>query len=306
MKFYAPGKLMISGEYVVLDGAQALAIPTAGYGQTMRITDSQNYHLWQSFDTNGPWFQALYSNDLKEILKTSNRSQAVVIQRLLQYIQLHKPVLFQQGLQFKTDLNFNRNWGFGSSSTLIALLAQWSLIPAFNLLDISFGGSGYDVAVALTGKPLLYSLQTTGNSEKTYKNKIPVWKTVDFNPDFACQLFLVYLNKKQNSREAIKKYQKQTPTQTQIDSISQISQTLIKVENLSDFEQLIDRHEKILADILQQPTVKQDLFFDYPGSIKSLGAWGGDFILATGKEAPEYFKKKGYSTILNFKTFQPV
>ena len=29
-----------------------------------------------------------------------------------------------------------------------------------------------------------------------------------------------------------------------------------------------------------------ELFSDFNGSIKSLGAWGGDFILATGNQKP--------------------
>jgi len=47
--------------------------------------------------------------------------------------------------------------------------------------------------------------------------------------------------------------------------------------------------------------VKERLFPDYFGTLKSLGAWGGDFILATGtKETPRYFKNKGFETILTY------
>ena len=71
--------------------------------------------------------------------------------------------------------------------------------------------------------------------------------------------------------------------------------------NLPEFENLIDSHEELLASILKTPTVKKQLFPGYTGSIKSLGAWGGDFILATGnQETPEYFKNKGFSTILSY------
>ena len=43
-------------------------------------------------------------------------------------------------------------------------------------------------------------------------------------------------------------------------------------------------------------------FPDYKGSIKSLGAWGGDFILATGdKEDRNYFINKGLRSIIEFK-----
>ena len=42
-------------------------------------------------------------------------------------------------------------------------------------------------------------------------------------------------------------------------------------------------------------------FPDFQGAIKSLGAWGGDFIMATGNEqTPYYFKNKGFDVVLNY------
>ena len=65
---------------------------------------------------------------------------------------------------------------------------------------------------------------------------------------------------------------------------------------------MIDEHEQIISNIIQLETVKERLFSDYDGSIKSLGAWGGDFILATGTpNTINYFKDKGYTTILKYK-----
>ena len=72
-------------------------------------------------------------------------------------------------------------------------------------------------------------------------------------------------------------------------------------QKLSEFEKLIQEHEKIISSIIELPTVKERLFPDYFGTLKSLGAWGGDFILATGdKNTPQYFKAKGYTTILRY------
>ena len=37
------------------------------------------------------------------------------------------------------------------------------------------------------------------------------------------------------------------------------------------------------------------------GEIKSLGAWGGDFILAAGpSDSNKYFEKKGFKTVIRF------
>ena len=57
-----------------------------------------------------------------------------------------------------------------------------------------------------------------------------------------------------------------------------------------------------LSQKLNIQTIKEKKFIDYKGQIKSLGAWGGDFILAAGpSNSPEYFNKKGYKTIIPFK-----
>ena len=68
-----------------------------------------------------------------------------------------------------------------------------------------------------------------------------------------------------------------------------------------DFENLINQHEKIIGNVLKKQPIKERLFSDYFGCIKSLGAWGGDFILATGNiDTPNYFKQKGYETIIKY------
>ena len=303
MKYYASGKLMISGEYTVLNGATALAIPVR-YGQKMSVDlhDSRN-HRWQSFEPGGLWFEAEFSKDLKQIINTNDLPKAKLIQNLLQHIQNQKPELFKTGLHISTDLEFNRHWGLGSSSTLIVLLSQWAKLNPYELLDKSFGGSGYDIAVALENQAVLYSLkdQSPGAVHFQYRNKFPHWEKVSFNPSFANELFFVYLNRKQNSRNEIKKYKTTEVDNNLIKEISFISKKLPLTKKLPLFEELLNHHEEIMSGVLQRPTIKKEFFSDYNGSIKSLGAWGGDFILATGLQAPEYFRKKGYSQIIPFK-----
>ena len=47
--------------------------------------------------------------------------------------------------------------------------------------------------------------------------------------------------------------------------------------------------------------VKEELFQNYFGEVKSLGAWGGDFVMVTGNnKTVDYFKEKGYNTILSY------
>ena len=62
-------------------------------------------------------------------------------------------------------------------------------------------------------------------------------------------------------------------------------------------------HEELISQILRKEKVKNKYFLDYDGEIKSLGAWGGDFILAAGPEnSNDYFFDKGFKTVFNFNT----
>ena len=127
-------------------------------------------------------------------------------------------------------------------------------------------------------------------------------KKVDFTPSFSDQLFFVHLNKKQDSKDGIARFnEKREKIHNEIQLVSEISKQLIQEQNLLEFEKLIQEHEKIISSIIELPTVKDRLFPDYFGTLKSLGAWGGDFMLATGnKDTPQYFIDKGYATILRY------
>ena len=83
LSYYAKGKLLITGEYAVLDGALALAIPTKK-GQLLEVFPSKDLQLnWSSFDADGAlWFDCLFSPEL-EILSTSNTEKALTLQNIL-------------------------------------------------------------------------------------------------------------------------------------------------------------------------------------------------------------------------------
>lgn len=303
MNFYSNGKLLLTGEYVVLDGAKALAIPTS-FGQEMQVLshDLPEIH-WKSLDEkNEVWFNCVISNINFEIIKVDfSEHKKDEIQQIINRLQtifleirkLNTSFLNDnKGVSILTKLNFPRNWGLGSSSTLINNLANWAKVDPYKLLKNTFGGSGYDIACAQYNKPILYQLI----------NHKSLVLEVDFNPIFKDQLFFIHLNKKQNSRKAIELYHKNKKNwYSEIDEISAISSAMLTVTSLKSFEILLKQHEQIIAKITGQEPVKQQLFSNYFGEIKSLGAWGGDFILATGNEnTPTYFLNKGYKTIVPY------
>ncbi len=304
--FYSNGKLLITGEYVVLDGTNALAFPTK-FGQSLTVEPINDPSInWSSIDSNGNiWLDFTFSvieilndkNENKFSLKTDNRiykkEESRLISILKEAYQLNPKFLDNQlGFKVITKLDFPINWGLGSSSTLINNIASWAEIDAFTLLKNTFEGSAYDIAAAQNNKPILYS----------YINNKPIIGEINLNWDFTDRLFFVHLNKKQNSRDAIKNYNLQKGGTLGLKrKISRLTIQFTICKSISQFESLIIEHELIISEIIKQKPIKELLFKDYPGSIKSLGAWGGDFILATGDKSNwEYFKSKGYNTILSY------
>jgi len=295
--FYGHGKLLITGEYLVLDGALALAIPTKK-GQKLTVAEAEQPGItWEGLKESGEvWFTFHLDYALfKQSQPAASENPEIRLLQILLVAQKLNPEFLkeQPSLKVTTQLEFHQKWGLGSSSTLIYMLAQWAEVDAYKLLKLTFGGSGYDIACAGNDSPILYQ-----RSEG-----VPQVFQTNFYPDFSDQLFFVYLNKKQNSREAIANYRKQPEARKKeaIQKVSGITETLLTVDSIFSFNVLIEAHERIIASVLNIPTVKQNLFPDFKGSIKSLGAWGGDFILATGgPEAQDYFKAKGYKTILSF------
>jgi hypothetical protein len=156
----------------------------------------------------------------------------------------------------------------------------------------AFGGSGYDIACAQNNSPLFYQLV----------NKKPLIKRIVFEPNFSEHLYFVHLNQKQDSKAGIKHYRNQKVDKSIIKDITSISNELALAKDLNTFDYLLQSHETIIGDLINTKPIQKRLFKDYFGQLKSLGAWGGDFVLATGNEAsPNYFKAKGFDTIIPYK-----
>ena len=295
--FYSNGKLLITGEYLILDGAKGLALPTKmGQNLIVESTNSKTIH-WKSYDADGSiWFEEILSFD--EITATNSIAPESVkgtLIRILQVANGMNPDLLtnSNGFVITTQLSFPRNWGLGTSSTLINNIAQWFQIDAFELLHQSFGGSGYDIACAQNNTPITYSIV----------NGSPKVEQLAFEPEFAKNIYFVYLNQKRSSKSAIADYNSNKTAQLSehIAAINALTNDCIQATDLESFTNVVNQHEILLSTILKTETVKAALFPDFEGTIKSLGAWGGDFVLVVAKENPSsYFIGKGYETVIPY------
>ena len=293
MRFYSNGKLLITGEYVILDGALSLAVP-ALLGQSLEVTDNESKHIkWLSKNSDGRvWFNCTIRIDNLKVEKTSSNEISNKLSEIIKVIREEYPnFLNKSGSDITSQLTFNKEWGLGSSSTLISNLSQLAKIDPYELNNRIFNGSGYDIACAKSESPLLYRL---------IKNKRDIEK-VSFRPIFHEKIYFVYLNTKQNSLNEIRKYKDLNPSITLISEISDITKELLKCSTLNNFNLLIHSHEQIISKLISKKPIKQELFKDFRGEIKSLGAWGGDFIMASSDEDPSnYFKNKGFNTVLKY------
>lgn len=288
--FHSHGKLLITAEYCILSGAKALAIPCS-LGQSLTFEATAEQHLlWKSFDYQGKlWYQGEFDiNDFKE--KTKSSAVGEQLTQILQTLRkLNPSFLNHGGGKVQTRLEFNRHWGLGSSSTLIANLAQWAQINPFQLLENTFGGSGYDLSCATAIGPIHY----------VRNHFSPLVTPVRFNPPFAEHLFFIYQNTKQNSRTEIQRTQ-HFPLSS-LEKINTLTETITNCKNQLLFNELLAEHESLIGQYIKRIPIQKSLFSNFKGQIKSLGAWGGDFMLVSGDEnTVDYFKNRGYSTIYPF------
>lgn len=296
-QFYSNGKLLITGEYLVLDGAKAFALPTK-FGQNLIVEKGSNKEFyWKSYDSDSSiWFEdTILFSEITTAEKTEEDSIRATLIKILReaYLLNSHYINESNGFKITTQLNFPRNWGLGTSSTLINNIAQWLEIDAFSLLNNSFGGSGYDIACAQNNNPIVYILD---------RGKPTVEKVV-FDPVFTSNIYFVYLNKKQSSKTAIAAYHrnKKNNLAETIAKIDCITQEILIASNVQSFAKAITKHELAISAIIETPTVKDTLFPDFTGVIKSLGAWGGDFVMVIFEDNPaEYFAAKGYETIVAY------
>ena len=157
--FYSNGKLLITGEYVVLDGAIALALPTK-YGQNLIIEEAENNLIqWKSFDIDDSiWFEdnIPFSSVIRKERFDDNHSIKNTLIEILHeaYLMNSDFITNSKGYVITTELTFPKFWGLGTSSTLINNIAKWLKIDAYQLLKRSFGGSGYDIACAQNNSPI--------------------------------------------------------------------------------------------------------------------------------------------------------
>lgn len=297
-EFYSKGKLLISGEYLVLQGAKALSVPLK-FGQAMKVEETPQAGIirWETSVLDKPWFSAEFHGRELEVADASNNRKAMFIRQLLKAgIKLNPGFFsFKNGCVIENRINFDLDWGLGSSSSLVSNLAQWFDVDLFSFYRESFDGSGFDVFSARADTPVIYQLV----------GDVPVVEKTKLHPSVTEHLYFVYLGQKQDSQESVRLFKKSAvPDPDLIRVVSDLTLAMIGAEDPEFFMGLMRQHESLVSGILGRPTARQLMFPGFNGEIKSLGAWGGDFIMACTFMSPgevrSYFKDKQLDVIFSW------
>ena len=292
--YRANGKLLLTGEYLVLHGAKALALPLR-LGQQLTVQDGLNSEniIWQAFFEGEIWFSCELNPSDFSVIATSHPEKAEILSRIFRTIKMLNPTFhLKAGTRLETSLDANPEWGFGSSSTLISLLSQWAGVDPFSLNEMVFKGSGFDIACANADGPIFY-----------VRNKPAQPIALDY--PFSEQLFMVYSGKKKKTSSEVSTFLKEKKVSDRlIQEVSDLSDEFSDCRDQNNFNKLIRQHEKIVGALIGQIPVKEQFFDDFDGAIKSLGAWGGDFYLISTAQpfsgVKKYFDNRGLTTIFSW------
>jgi mevalonate kinase len=299
--FYGHGKLLLSGEYFVTEGAMALALPTT-VGQSMKVKYKHSYQptlSWKSFDHSGKvWFESFYEFWHFRPIKGQLNPKQDFVHQVLSSVRHQNPHFLRDDMDVfvETKIEFPIEWGLGSSSTFIYNVAQWAYVSPFELVKRTIGGSGYDIACAQAMGPIRY---------QRIDNK-PQWESATFNPSFKDNIYFLYLGNNQSSHDEVTAFEniKIEGKNHIANEITHLTKEMINASSLRTFDKIIAAHEDIIATSLKFEKVKDRYFQDFWGEVKSLGTWGGDFAMVTSDRTPaetrEYFSEKGFGTFIPY------
>ena len=256
------------------------------FGQSLRVTTlhaNDNLLYWVALNNqNKPWLNLVFDTTDFTCINAKQDEAVRLTKILLEARKLNPDFLSSaQDTAVETRLEFPNEWGLGTSSTLIHCVAEWAKVDGYELLKNTIGGSGYDVACAGTDTAIIYNLKN-GKAET---------EPVNWQPSFSKHIYFAYLGKKQLSSEGIQYYKAKLQEKTYaIAKLSEITESILACSMIEEFEALVNEHEDLIAEQLKMGKVKDLLFSDYWGSVKSLGAWGGDFIMLTNQNSVDDLK----------------
>ena len=275
---------MLCGEYAVTIGVEALALPVS-LGQWMYVWEFDSPGggdrlIWEAKEKDGStWLNESFALPLEtmeaETEKSSERDRSREV--LHSMLSMVAEGFWKTGKSYRieTQLEFDRSSGLGSSSTMVANFARFAGLDAQKVQQKVLGGSGYDVAVAELGKGLVF-----------WKNaEVANWDAWKLSADLTSKWKIIFLDKKQNSRNALAdvkgKLMEIEKDDFLMHQLQQVCAAVKMANQVPMLEAGLEMWQAILAMSLGLETPYQHFKFQPTkgGLCKWLGAWGGDMLL---------------------------
>ena len=294
--FFARGKLLLTSEYVVLDGIPAVAVPTH-LGQRLELIEVLDIPIlnWTARAHDGSiWLEGSLERTPEGWKPSSSvEPPAPGLEGLAGLLTAAEQLRGTPipGGSVETFLEFPNDYGWGSSSTLIALVAQWAEVDALALHFATQNGSGYDAVCALVSGPIRYTRTGPASAQ---------WGPVSLAHWPHTTLYLVHLGEKQRSAPDVVRYRSLAPDPLLLEAVGEAAELLLRASSPQEWSDAARSHEEAMGRVLGRVPVAETRFASYPHAVKSLGAWGGDFVLAQVREPSDLEKIKalGFSTVL--------
>src|SRR5690606_11171271 len=222
---------------------------------------------WVSMDHQGKkWFECKLNLIDFSVEKTSDEGKSRFIQNLIQSAARLNSDFLSKWKKYKVTsaLEFDPDWGLGSSSTLIANLAEWAELSPFELYFDTQKGSGYDVAAAVSDAPLLYQKHEDELSFETF----------DWDQKLIEKIVVFYQGNKQSSAAEVSDWKKNKRwNRGDVSHMHTISESLADCSDVEQAMKLFGEHVKMTEKILDQRAF-EGRYADFEGVMKPLGAWG--------------------------------
>ena len=277
--YFAPGKILLAGEYTVLLGLEALAVPVK-QGQWLEFF---------AFSTpeNQPrilYFKAIDSEGLTWIENRYDLEEQVWLEPTTPELEPFSKVLTKvpdefweenRSYRLETRLEFGRETGLGSSSTFIALMAECFRLDPQKLQEEIFKGSGYDVAIACLGKPITFWRNEQGAHYRSW----------NIQPKLTEDWRVVFLGEKVDSRKSASAILETLANMLSEPFYKQQFERVLNIvrdaDNTQSIEAALEMYQLLLAQLLDMNTPYKEFNLTpvKQGLCKWLGAWGGDMIL---------------------------
>lgn len=280
--FASRGKVMITGEYLTLLGARAFAWPTRKqqHLSVSPLHGKKGIIEWVAKDHHGVmWFSALF--DIEETVTYRQASDELVARKLANILTKAmemggRSALKDHAWAVETKIEWPNEWGLGSSSTLIVNISSWLGVNPFKLQEATIGGSGYDIACALSNEPIVYEKKSQIMAGKVPKSKLMLE-----------YCGLAYSGNKANTSNAVSHFMDKFSGKdltSKIDLINRLTYKVLEASRIEIIIQAFRIHEETIGYLLDREPVGALKYSDFDGIVKSCGAWGGDFVLFTGRQ----------------------